>query len=229
MAANGIAGNRETSGVFVTQWGYTGVNLSDTVLKNNIFYRNAGETLQLLFDLYPSAQYGAAYFRSYLIAGNCISRAPTMDIQSLDGGQSLLHYQQRYPEFMAANLDAEPQFVNPAARDYRLTAESPCIDAGVPLTTTTWRGSGRTVPVADASYFMDGYGLVPGDQVKVGANPTVVVLSVDYANNTLTLIRSITWAQGDPVYVGEFSGSGPDIGAVQHPVEGFVRASVLGQ
>lgn len=212
---NGLAGRPETSGLLITQWGYAGVELRDTVIKNNIFYGNAGESVQLFFDLYPSAQYGAAYFRSYQIAGNSISRAPLVNIRSLDGPQRLETYQQRYPEFMAANLDAEPQFVNPAAGDYRLTAMSPGVDAGVPLTMTTASGWGTIVPVADASYFTDGYGLVPGDQVKVGLNPAVRVLRVDYATNTLTVAQPISWTQGDPVYDGQFSGGGPDMGAFE--------------
>jgi hypothetical protein len=215
IVANGVVGRPETGGSLITQWGHTGVNLRDTVLKNNIFYRNAGETVQLFFNLYPSAQYGAAYFRSFQIAGNCISRAPTMSIRSLDGAQWLNYYQKRYPEFIAANLDAEPRFVNPAVGDYRLTIQSPGVDAGVPLTATTRGGSGQIVPVADASYFTDGYGLVPGDQVKVGLNPAVMVLSVDYTNNTLTVARAISWMQDDPVYEGEFSGGGPDMGAFE--------------
>jgi hypothetical protein len=215
IAANGVAGNRETSGLFVTQWGLTGVEISDTVLKNNIFYRNAGELLQLVLDFDPPAQYGIAFFRSYQIAGNCITRTPTIDIGSLDGEQSVLFYQEHYPQFVASNLAAEPLFVDPAAGDYRLRGDSPCVDAGVPLTATTSAGSGATVPVADAAYFTDGYGLVPGDQVKVGSNPAVRLLSVDYTANTLTLAEAIAWSQGDPVCLGEFSGSGPDIGAFE--------------
>lgn len=215
IVANGIAGRPETAGILVTQWGHTGVNLRDTVFKNNIVYRNAGEGVQMLFDLYPSAQYGAAYLRTFQLAGNCLSRAATVDIRSLDGAQWLYYYQKRYAEFMQANLDAEPRFVNPAVGDYRLTIKSPGVDVGVPLTVTTSAGSGPTVPVADASYFTDGFGLVPGDQVKVGLNPAVAVISVDYSNNTVTLARAISWMPGDPVYEGEFSGGGPDVGAFE--------------
>jgi hypothetical protein len=34
------------------------------------------------------------------------------------------------------NIDADPQFASPAANDYRLTAGSPCIDAGTPVDRT---------------------------------------------------------------------------------------------
>jgi len=225
IVANGIVGRPETGGILVTQWGHTGVNLRDTAFKNNIVYRNAGESVQMLFDLYPSAQYGAAYFQSFRIAGNCISRAATVEIGSLDGAQGLAYYQERYPEFVQANLDTEPRFVNPAVGDYRLTIKSPGVDVGVPLTATTSAGSGPTVPVADASYFTDGFGLVPGDQVKVGLNPAVAVISVDYSNNTLTLAHAISWRLGDPVYEGEFSGGGPDVGAFE--ARGLVLTSPI--
>ncbi|MBI3949942.1 MAG: right-handed parallel beta-helix repeat-containing protein [Acidobacteria bacterium] len=215
VAANGFADDPKTCGVFVTQWGFTDINISNTVLKNNIFYRNAGERLQLLINLYPPTNYDAQYFRSFLIAGNCTTRASIMDIRSLDGEQSFLYYQDHYPQFVRANLDADPQFANPAAGDYRLMSGSPCVDAALPLTYTTSAGSGQIVSVADASYFSDGYNLAPGDQVKVGANPAVRVIRVDYTNNTLTLAQSIHWMSGDSIYGGEFNGSGPDIGAFE--------------
>jgi len=213
---NGTAAeDPRASAVFVTQWGIAQVDISNNVLKNNIFYKSDAQDHQLLFDLYPRDNFGPQYYRSYMIAGNTVSRAPTMDVRSLDGAQSVLYYQSRYPWFVESNRDVDPGFVNLAAGDYRLTSGSPCIDAAVPLTTTRLAGSGTVVPVDDASYFSDGFGLVPGDQVKIGSNPAVLVLNVDVTNNNLTLARAITWSRGDSVHLGEFSGSGPDIGAFE--------------
>jgi hypothetical protein len=210
-----VTGNGQTSAVFITQWGQTPVDISDNVLKNNIFYKTDGQNHQLLVDLYPSENYGPQYYQSYMVAGNTISRVPTMDISSLDGEQSVLYYQSRYPWFVESNRDADPRFANAAAGDYRLTSSSACVDAGVTLTTTASTGSGTKVPVADASYFTDGYGLVSGDQVKIGSNPAVLVLTVDVAKNTLTLAQAISWARGDSVNLAGFTGNGPDIGAFE--------------
>jgi parallel beta-helix repeat protein len=204
-------------GVMATNWGITRVDISNNELKNNVLSQNdlRGSGVQVLFRFWPEATYDAEYFQgSYMIAGNCISKAPTLDIRSLDGEQLFAFYQEHYPKFVEANRDAKPQFVNPATGDYRLN-RCRCVDAGVALTTTTRAGSGNMVPVLDASYFTDGYGLVSGDQVKVGANPAILVLGVDYANKTLTLERAISWKRGDPVYWGDFVGHGPDAGAFE--------------
>ncbi|MBI3949625.1 MAG: right-handed parallel beta-helix repeat-containing protein [Acidobacteria bacterium] len=213
---NGTAtDNLQASAVFITQWGYREVDISNNVLKNNIFYKSDTQNNQLLVDLYPWENFDAQYYQSYMIAGNTVSRTPTVNIKSLEGAQSVMYYQQRYPQFVEENLTADPRFANAAAGNYQLTSESSCIDAGVPLTNTVSAGSGMVVPVEDASYFTDGFGLVPGDQVKVGSNPAVLVVGVDINRDTLTLERAIAWTRGDPVYLGEFSGRGPDIGAFE--------------
>jgi hypothetical protein len=209
-----VEGHPHASAVFVTQWGIRSVDISDNVLKNNIIFKANSQTHQVLVDLYPWENFGPQYYQSYKIAGNSIEM-PIIEISSLDGSRSVSYYQQRYPQIVQANLDVDPQFANLAAKDYRLTSQSPCIDAGVPLTNTTSAGSGKIVPVADASYFTDGFGLVPGDQVKIGTNPAILVLNVDVNRNTLTLERAITWTRGDPVYLGEFKGRGADIGAFE--------------
>jgi hypothetical protein len=215
---NGTAvGGSKNTGVFITQWGYINVNISNNVVKNNVFYGNdlQGDGAQIRIDLWPTSYYNAQFFQSYMIAGNCINTTPTMDISSLAGVQSLKYYQGRYPNLVRANRDDEPWFVNLDAGDYHLASGSSAIDAGVPLTTTRVGGTGTVVPVVDASYFTDGFGLVSGDPVKIGSNPAVRVLKVDYANNTLTLVQSINWVTGDPVHLGNFDGRGPDAGAYE--------------
>ncbi len=211
LVANGAPG------VIATNWGHAQVDVSDLVLKNNLFSQNdsSGTGVQILFNFWPASTYDTAYFRdAAMIAGNCLNQAPTVDIGSLDGERSILYYQQQYPQFVMANRDGVPRFVNPGAGDYRLQ-RGRCLDAGVSLTTTTVAGSGTVVPVLDASYFTDGYGLVPGDRVKIGSNPAVLVLQANNIENKLVVERAVNWKRGDPVYLGEFDGRSPDAGAFE--------------
>jgi hypothetical protein len=119
--------------------------------------------------------------------------------------------------------EANPMFVNVPAKptgdprqfDFHLLAGSPAIDAGAPLTRTIGGGNGYEVTVEDAALFMDGYTVADGDLVKVGDNLLSQVIGIDYEANVLTLSRSVVWTDGDPVYLGEFSGEAPDLGAYE--------------
>jgi hypothetical protein len=112
----------------------------------------------------------------------------------------------------------DPQFVNLAARDFSLQATSPARDAGTFLTTATNPGSGSTnLTVADAGYFHDGFGMIQGDTIQIGATggqAPVVVTAVNYSTNTLTLQNPRTWANGATVGL-PYSGSSPDMGAME--------------
>jgi len=109
----------------------------------------------------------------------------------------------------------EALFVNAAARDFTPASGSPAIDAAPPLTRTTADGEGKTVPVADARYFVDGWdGLFVADSIQIGANTPVRLAAVDYERNTLTLTQPLAWTAGDPVSL-PWWGQAPDIGAVE--------------
>jgi hypothetical protein len=110
-------------------------------------------------------------------------------------------------------LVGSPLFVDAAARTFTLQPTSPAIDAGTPLTTTVGSGTGTTVTVADAGYFMDGFGLVAGDQVVIGSTP-VTLTSVNYATNVLTVTPSLTWSTGQAVSL-PYNGTAPDMGAFE--------------
>ncbi|MCS6803840.1 MAG: right-handed parallel beta-helix repeat-containing protein [Blastocatellia bacterium] len=207
--------NPHASGVMITNWGQSQVNISDNVLKNNIICRTNAQKHQLFFYIFPDRQFGESFYRSYMVAGNVVNQRPLMNVVSLDGLQRIGHYQQRYSQFVRDNLEAEPLFVDKAAGNYRLRDGSPGIDAAVPLTWTKTGGNGTVVSVEDASYFTNGFGLVAGDQVKIGSNPPVEVVDVNIERDTLTFARAIRWSQGDPVYLGEFHGRAPDIGAFE--------------
>ncbi|MGC9318086.1 MAG: hypothetical protein ACP5KN_08630 [Armatimonadota bacterium] len=130
-------------------------------------------------------------------------------------------HRQRPGQF-AGNVDADPEFVDAEADDYRLREGSPAIDAGRPLTRTAAGGSGRLMPVEDARYFYDGFG-IPGEQgdlIVVGdGRAQARVVGRDLEANMLALDRDLTWREGDPVGL-PYAGSAPDLGAFEMGAEG---------
>jgi hypothetical protein len=120
--------------------------------------------------------------------------------------------------FFADNKAVSPRFVHPETYNHALSADSPLIDAGRFLTRTVGAGQGRVVPVEDAAYFYDGFGIEGelGDLIAVGsADQLARVVAVDHVNNTLTLDRDVEWDDGVPVDF-PWSGSAPDIGVYEH-------------
>jgi len=114
------------------------------------------------------------------------------------------------------SITNNPLFVNPVEGNFSLSDQSPDIDSGSSLTETTGAGTGTTVPVSDARYFTDGFGLVVGDAVRVGT-ATAIVTNVDYIANTITVDQKIRWNLGDGVsYI--YSGMEPDRGAKEKGV-----------
>ncbi|MCJ7750106.1 MAG: hypothetical protein MUQ65_03275, partial [Armatimonadetes bacterium] len=75
-------------------------------------------------------------------------------------------------------------------------------------------GKGTVIEVEDALYFSDGHGIVDPDVLRVGTE-RVKVLKVDYQANSITLDRSISWKQGDPVTL-DYAGEAPDIGVFEY-------------
>jgi len=112
--------------------------------------------------------------------------------------------------------DINPRFVGEADRDFRLSAGSPCIDSGEFLTRTRAAGSGQILPVVDASYFCDGWGIIEGDYIQLeGTDYCTKVLNIDYTNNVLNLSDSLTFSAGQGVSL-PFIGTKPDIGAFEY-------------
>jgi len=76
--------------------------------------------------------------------------------------------------------------------------------------------------VADADYFQDGSGIpgVQADWIRIGANTTVQISSVNYSTNVITLADPVNWNSNDPIYLYKISdgtqvlsGANPDLGA----------------
>lgn len=115
------------------------------------------------------------------------------------------------------SIVSDPLFVNAVTPtwNFYLDSDSPAIDRGGFLTTAFDNGSGTMLVVEDARYFSDGYGVVAGDLIKIGAVDPVTVTRVNYDNNTITLESARTWTAGDGVSY-PYHGCAPDIGAYEN-------------
>jgi parallel beta-helix repeat protein len=111
-----------------------------------------------------------------------------------------------------AAVSQDPQYVNPASANFTLQATSACVDHGAFLTTATAAGtSSTTLTVADARYFIDGYGMTAGDSIMIGSQRATIT---QVSGNTLTITPALTWAAGAKVTY-PYLGAAPDVGAVE--------------
>lgn len=182
--------------------------VTDNVWKNNILFDNA-QTIFLGFKDYTTTN------RNFFLNNVLRGKAPGEKLVQLDKDVfTLAEAQARLGDLYQGNIEADPMFVDPAGDDFRLKAGSPCIDSGAHLAWVEGSGEGANVVVNDPLPFCDGFGLIPGDLVQVGANPPVRVLTVDYERRTLTLEREIVFRDNDPVSL-PYSGKAPDIGPLE--------------
>lgn len=124
---------------------------------------------------------------------------------------------------------APPEFVDSHRYNHQLSATSPLVDSGMHLTHATGDGEGTVLPVADAMYFYDGFGIAGevGDVVAIGTSTQRArVVRVDYGANTLELDREVTWSHGDPVSL-PWEGDAPDIGVYEYGHHGGSMMQVV--
>jgi parallel beta-helix repeat protein len=121
------------------------------------------------------------------------------------------------------SLVFDPLFVNASSRpvgdhsqfDFHLQSGSPGIDAGAFLTRTITSDSGTQIPVDEAGYFTNGFGVGGGDLIQLeGQTQTARVTNVDYENNIITVDTPLTWSSGQGVS-SPYSGNSPDMGAYE--------------
>jgi len=179
---------------------------SGNIAKNNISYISS----TVLFHIYMN--YPTCYGYNYIFDYN--NYYPSNKQLKYQGSTytPLLAWQQIGQD--THSISQDPLFMN-LGGDFRLQSNSPCIDHGGFLTTTSSSGTGTTLVVQDARYFTDGYGVVQGDLIQVGSNAPVRVTSVNYNTNTITVDKSISWNKGDGVSY-PYSGSAPDMGAYEY-------------
>jgi hypothetical protein len=193
-------------------------SVEDVVLINNALYRNHAHPDAHFPPSTPyDVQLAFASPSSFRMLRNLLmgreKGAITLWNKEQKTGFVLNAFEEQFPQTARANLEAEPRFVDAEKGDFHLLADSPCIDAGMPLTTARSSGKGTTIEVEDALYFTDGHGIVAPDVLRVGGE-RVTVQRVDYEANTIAVDRSISWRKGEPVTL-DYTGKGPDIGAVE--------------
>jgi hypothetical protein len=141
-------------------------------------------------------------------------------VSFLGVGYDLAGYQQASHQGQNS-ISLNPQFVDPGSYDFHLQATSPAIDAGGFLTYTTNSGNGNKIPVQDALWFTDGFGIDQGDLIQLeGQTQRARVIQVDYDNHILTLDQSMTWTDGQGVTLA-YEGSAPDIGVFEYSASTF--------
>jgi len=177
-----------SGGIYFADWGEG--DPTGSVVKNNIFYNNAGGpiTTDAVTD-------------------------PQVVENNWETGNPLFVYE-------GDGSDLEPFGTQP---DFRLQAESECIDSGVPLSfITSPDSSGTEFKVEDAGYFIDGWNMIEGDEIQLeGSTERARIINVNYETNEITVDQSLTWTEGQGVCLS-YVGSAPDIGAHEYGAEGGI-------
>ncbi|GEM_PF-5092019 len=197
-------------------------DLFDNIFKNNILYKNYPGPVHWADDYPSGSQITHGGMANFLFENNNIINSTPGDsdiiYDSYNHRITLTTAQANYPSLYKSNVEANPLFVNANSHDFHLQSTSPMINAGTFLTKTSGAGSGTTINIEDARYFYDGFGIggEQGDSIQLdGQTTTARIVDINYATNTLTLDRSLTWNNGQGISLA-YSGSKPDIGAYEY-------------
>ncbi len=120
----------------------------------------------------------------------------------------------------------DPKFIDPssASRNFRLQAGSPAIGAGTNVIwVTSLNGTGNSFTVNDSQLLCDGWGMVEGDTITVGA-ATTIVTNINWATQTVQTRDSVAWTNGMPVHWGKYSTE--DIGALPYASTALTAATI---
>ena len=204
-------------------WELAGINISANEFMNNVFFDNdkCGGGVQFCVSDTISKDnrfrfnlFGAAHRNQHVILyGGKYWTAKEANKKS----RSLNSFWREFE----SNIDEDPVYVDTVNNDFRLSAESPCIDAGHPLTIAIGNGHGRDLPVSDCRYFYDGYGIngEVGDWIAIGSGNNLAQISkIEFRYgqpSILHLDRDVQWTDGMPVGL-PWSGKAPDMGAFEY-------------
>lgn len=186
--------------------------IGENIFLNNIFVfnRSGRDNLELYYN--DSSGKIAGDLWSHNLIG---TDPPDRVITWKDTNYTLREAMQRIDVLtFEANIQADPLFRNREKYDYRLLADSPCIDKAKPLTQTTSGGTDTSIPVQDSRFFFDGFGIMEGDKIVVGRNQPVTLVSVP-DDKHLIVAEPISWQTSDPVSL-PYEGTAPDIGAFEY-------------
>jgi len=191
-------------------------DVEDTVLVNNVLYRNHAHPDAHFPAATPyDVQLAFADVSSLRLLGNLVMGrergSVTIWNKRRKMGYELAAFEAEFPETARDNVEAEPEFADAEKGDFQLLPGSPCVDAGEPLTHAGSEGQGRLIDVDDALFFSDGFGIVEPDAVRVGSTRAAIV-KVDYALNRLEVDREINWEAGEAITL-DYAGRAPDLGA----------------
>ncbi|MGI6082403.1 MAG: right-handed parallel beta-helix repeat-containing protein [Limnochordia bacterium] len=205
--------------------------MRNVVLANNVFYRNdtPGNSLQVRFRSMDGPEADASgemvpivRFVNNLVAARDEHCKELIDVNgsrfSVDAvqnpaWQSISHG----ATYFAGNIDTPPAFVDADNYNHAPAPGSPLLDGGAFLTMAVGTGQGLEIPVKDASFFYDGFGIEGelGDLIAIGSADQVArVVKVDRARQTLTVDREVTWTEGDGLSLA-WSGNAPDMGVYE--------------
>lgn len=209
----------------------TGGNTHDNVFQNNILFKNGGPYalfIRLGCNFADSSSSLSTVpikgLNGMKISGNLFSQGTNStnlyyvyngsDAESIKKLQDLTSF---YSGLVYQNIEADPLFKSPdsSSPDFSLRSESPAIDAGTFLT-KAYYVSTAMVRFDDPYYFIDGYGLIPGDEIKFKTSgQTRRIQILDYESKTAILDRDISLPSGGDEVALVYNGTAPDIGAVE--------------
>jgi len=201
---NNVMTNINKYPVVMATNGDTGATAYNNIYKNNIVYNN--------ISAYQAVIQANTAIKDNYFQNNLFYKSGVTNVLSIGGvGKSVAGAESGDPSHWVGNVQKDPYL----GVDFRPVSGSPCIDTGAFLTSvTSASGSGYTITVADARYFTDGYGIFPGDLIRVGST-TANIAAIDYSTNKITFKEQMSWQQGAAVSL-PYSGNKPDIGAFEN-------------
>ena len=201
----------------------------DNVFKNNILYKNKGINGDCSGIGPGQIVYREPLAEFYFERNNILNEHPGEAVvhEEFGSGETLAYFQVNYPALFADNREFVPGFRDEPGYNFTLLKTSPMVDAGTFLAHAANDGSGVTVQVDDARYFIDGFGIagVNGDLIQLeGQTETATVIDTNYETHTLTLDRPLTWKAGQGISLA-YEGMAPDIGAYEAAPDLELRGS----
>ena len=185
------------------------IPIVNSAIKNNLLYQNTGGDV---YFYYTSAASQTVLGNYYATASN--NSAPMAAL----AGNTVSTANPVFADISAqTNVSAIMNF------DFHLQLGSPAIDKGTFLTAAAAAGTGTVITVADAGYFVDGYGITDGDLIQLqGQTETARIVKVDFGANTITVDKTLTWTSGQGIALAYY-GTAPDAGAFEYNPAGSVQ------